>query len=71
MTLVNTQCRLAARPVGLAKPTDWTFTEEEVPSPADGELLVRVEYLSIDPAMRTWMNGRVSSILLIVARASP
>jgi NADPH-dependent curcumin reductase CurA len=57
MTLVNTQCRLAARPVGLAKPTDWTFTEEEVPSPADGELLVRVEYLSIDPAMRTWMNA--------------
>ena len=26
MTLVNTQCRLAARPVGLPKPTDWTFT---------------------------------------------
>ena len=49
MTLVNTQRRLAARPVGLAKPTDWTFTEEEVPSPADGELLVRVEYLSVRP----------------------
>ena len=57
MTLVNAQCRLAARPVGLPKPTDWTFTEEPVPSPADGELLVRVEYLSIDPAMRTWMNA--------------
>ena len=40
MTLVNTQCRLAARPVGLPKPTDWAFTEEPVPSPADGELLV-------------------------------
>jgi NADPH-dependent curcumin reductase CurA len=57
VTLVNTQCRLAARPVGLAKPTDWTFTDEAVPSPADGEFLVRVEYLSIDPAMRTWMNA--------------
>ena len=57
MALVNTQCRLAARPVGLPKPTDWTFTEAPVPSPADGELLVRVEYLSIDPAMRTWMNA--------------
>jgi NADPH-dependent curcumin reductase len=57
MTLVNTQCRLAARPVGLPKATDWTFTEEPVPSPADGELVVRVEYLSIDPAMRTWMNA--------------
>jgi NADPH-dependent curcumin reductase CurA len=57
VTLVNTQCRLAARPVGLPKPTDWTFTEEPVPSPADGEFVVRVEYLSIDPAMRTWMNA--------------
>jgi NADPH-dependent curcumin reductase CurA len=57
VTLVNAQCRLAARPVGLPKATDWTFTEEPVPSPADGELLVRVEYLSIDPAMRTWMNA--------------
>jgi len=34
-----------------------TFTEEPVPSPAEGGLLVRVEYLSIDPAMRTWMNA--------------
>jgi NADPH-dependent curcumin reductase len=61
VTLVNTQCHLAARPVGLPKPTDWTFTEEQVPSPADGELLVRVEYLSIDPAMRTWMNASLGS----------
>jgi NADPH-dependent curcumin reductase CurA len=57
VTPVNTQCRLAARPVGLAKPTDWTFTDQAVPNPADGEFLVRVEYLSIDPAMRTWMNA--------------
>ena len=57
MTTVNTQCRLAARPVGLPQASDWTFTEEPVPAPADGELLVRVEYLSIDPAMRTWMNA--------------
>jgi NADPH-dependent curcumin reductase CurA len=57
VTLVNMQCRLAARPVGLPNSTDWAFTEEPVPTPADGELLVRVEYLSIDPAMRTWMNA--------------
>ena len=57
MTLVNAQCRLAARPVGLPKTTDWAFTEEPVSSPADGEFLVRVQYLSIDPAMRTWMNA--------------
>jgi NADPH-dependent curcumin reductase CurA len=57
VTLVNSQCRLAARPVGLPKPADWSFTEKPVPSPADGEFLVQVEYLSIDPAMRTWMNA--------------
>ncbi|MDT5210144.1 MAG: hypothetical protein QOF67_2559 [Mycobacterium sp.] len=57
MTLVNMQCRLAARPIGLPNSADWAFTEEPVPTPADGELLVRVEYLSIDPAMRTWMNA--------------
>ena len=57
MTLTNTQCRLAARPVGLPKPSDWEISDEPAGSPADGEFLVRVEYLSVDPAMRTWMNA--------------
>ncbi len=57
MTLVNTMCRLAARPVGLPKPSDWEVSDEPAGSPADGEFLVRVEYLSVDPAMRTWMNA--------------
>jgi NADPH-dependent curcumin reductase len=50
-------CRLAARPVGLPKPSDWEIADEPAGSPADGEFLVRVEYLSVDPAMRTWMNA--------------
>lgn len=50
-------CRLAARPVGLPKSADWEVVEESVESPGAGEFLVRVEYLSIDPAMRTWMNA--------------
>jgi NADPH-dependent curcumin reductase CurA len=57
VTLVNTQCRLAARPVGLPNITDWEIVEGPVESPADGEFLVRVEYVSVDPAMRTWMNA--------------
>jgi NADPH-dependent curcumin reductase CurA len=52
----NRQFRLAARPVGLPKPTDWSFVEEPARAPADGEVLVGVEYLSLDPAMRGWMN---------------
>ena len=56
MTRVNTQCRLAARPVGLPNPSDWDFVEEPAPEPGDGQFLVEVEYISLDPAMRAWMN---------------
>ena len=56
MTPLNAQWRLAARPVGLPKPSDWKYVEEPAPEPADGQFLVRVEYLSLDPAMRGWMN---------------
>ena len=52
----NKQVRLAARPVGMPKRSDWQFTEEAVPEPGEGELLVKVQYLSLDPAMRGWMN---------------
>ncbi|OBF81341.1 NADP-dependent oxidoreductase [Mycobacterium sp. 852002-51163_SCH5372311] len=41
----------------MPKPSDWDIADEPVGSPADGEFLVRVEYLSVDPAMRTWMNA--------------
>lgn len=57
MTLTNTVCRLAARPVGLPKVSDWQINDEPAATPADGEFLVQVEYLSVDPAMRTWMNA--------------
>jgi NADPH-dependent curcumin reductase len=56
MDAVNHQVRLAARPVGLPKPSDWEHTEERVAEPGDGEVLVKVRYLSLDPAMRGWMN---------------
>jgi NADPH-dependent curcumin reductase CurA len=54
---VNRQCRLAARPIGLPKPDDWEVVDGPVESPGDGQFLVRVDYLSIDPAMRSWMNA--------------
>ena len=56
MAQQNRQYRLAARPVGLAKPSDWSFTTEPVADPADGQVLVKVLQLSLDPAMRGWMN---------------
>ncbi len=60
--LTNRQVRLAARPEGLPKPSDWKFTEEAVREPGDGELLVKVSHISLDPAMRGWMNEGKSYI---------
>jgi NADPH-dependent curcumin reductase len=56
-SLTNRQWRLAARPHGLPVLSDWEFTEEAVPSPGEGEFVVRVLYISLDPAMRGWMNA--------------
>jgi len=62
MPTVNHQVRLAARPVGLPIATDWKFTQEPVPEPADREFLVKVLCISLDPAMRGWMNEGKSYI---------
>jgi NADPH-dependent curcumin reductase len=56
MTLINVQCRLAARPTGLPRQSDWSFVEEAAPEPGDREFRVQVEHISVDPAMRSWMN---------------
>src|SRR5512137_1435714 len=61
-TLVNHQVRLAARPVGLPVASDWQFTEEAVAEPAEGGVLVKTLALSLDPAMRGWMNEGKSYI---------
>lgn len=59
---INHQIRLAARPVGLPQASDWQFTEEPLRDLQDGEILVRTIYLSLDPAMRGWMNEGKSYI---------
>jgi len=56
MDAVNHQFQLAARPVGLPKPSDWRYVQAPVPEPGDGEVLVKIHYVSLDPAMRGWMN---------------
>ena len=60
--LMNQQFRLAARPVGLPKRSDWEQTSEPVREIADGEIVVKALYLSLDPAMRGWMNEGKSYI---------
>lgn len=56
MPLTNHQFRLAARPSGLPKRSDWNYTEEPVRDPGPGEVVVQNLYISLDPAMRGWMN---------------
>src|SRR5262245_49844618 len=57
MTSLNHQIRLAARPVGVPTPSDWELTSEPVPVPDAGGFVVTVAYLSVDPAMLTWINA--------------
>lgn len=60
--LQNQQYRLAARPFGLPKPSDWQIVIEPIRDITDGEILVKTLYLSLDPAMRGWMNEGKSYI---------
>jgi hypothetical protein len=48
--------KLARRPVGDIADGDLAYVEETLPDPADGECIVRVNYLSLDPTNRIWMS---------------
>ena len=61
-TQMNRQVRLAARPDGLPKSTDWTIVDKPIARPGAGEVLVKVRYISVDPAMRGWMDDRASYV---------
>jgi NADPH-dependent curcumin reductase len=56
MTELNHRFTLATRPVGMPKRSDWNYAAEAIPELADGQLLIKILYVSLDPAMRGWMN---------------
>ncbi|GAA3527248.1 NADP-dependent oxidoreductase [Nocardioides daeguensis] len=56
----TTQIRLAARPVGEPADTDFAFVTEDLPELADGQVLLRTLYLSLDPYMRGRMSAAKS-----------
>ena len=60
--LTNHQIRLASRPVGLPTAANWQFTDEPVKQPGEGGVLLQTLALSLDPAMRGWMNEGKSYI---------
>jgi NADPH-dependent curcumin reductase CurA len=56
MTDVNRRLILLARPTGLVDASIVGSDETPVPELAEGQALVRVQHLSIDPTIRTWMD---------------
>jgi NADPH-dependent curcumin reductase CurA len=60
--MVNKQILLASRPTGWVAESNFMLAESEPGSPADGEVLVRNIYMSVDPYMRGRMNDMKSYI---------
>ena len=71
----NKQQLLVKRPVGVPDEDTWNFTSTPIRDLEDGEMLVEQHYISLDPAMRGWMNETRSYIPPVqlgeVMRAGP
>jgi len=57
---MNKQLILAKRPVGLPAEDTWKLESNPIPEPANGEVLIQNHYISLDPAMRGWINDTKS-----------
>jgi hypothetical protein len=60
MAEMNLQILLGRRPAGAPVPEDFAIVETPVPEPAEGQVLVRARYLSLDPYMRGRMSDAKS-----------
>lgn len=61
-TFSSTQIRLKSRPVGLPSKDNWSTAQTEISSINENDIVVKVQTLSLDPAMRGWMNEGKSYI---------
>ena len=59
---MNKRILLAKRPEGLPDASTWQFEERPIPVIDEGKALIQVEYISLDPAMRGWINDTKSYI---------
>lgn len=59
---MNKQLLFVKRPVGEVETSTWTLETNPVPEIEDGQLLIKQHYISLDPAMRGWMNNSKSYI---------
>jgi len=53
----NRQIVLAKRPTAIPEARHFELQETAIPEPGDGEFLIRNRFLSVDPAMRGWVNA--------------
>ena len=53
----NTQVLLASRPRVMVQKSNFSFQTVSIPDLREGQVLVRNEYISLDPAIRGWMNA--------------
>ena len=60
--MINKKLLFKKRPHGLPDENTWELTEEKLPDLLEGEILIEHEYISLDPAMRGWMNEARSYI---------
>lgn len=54
---LNRQILLASRPEGIPQASHFRIAQSPVPRPAAGQVLVRNEWLSVEPAARGWLNA--------------
>lgn len=59
---MNKQQILTQRPEGLPDATTWALEEKAIPQIKDGEALIKIHYVSLDPAMRGWLRDAKSYI---------
>ena len=62
MSDMNREFLLNARPVGDIKDTDFKLVETDIPQPGPDEVLVQVQFLAVEPAMRGWMENRADYV---------
>ena len=60
--MTNRRQILVERPTGLPTAATWRLEEAPVPDPAPGQIVIRNHYVSLDPAMRGWLNDTRSYI---------
>jgi NADPH-dependent curcumin reductase CurA len=58
----NRMVKLARRPKGMIVREDFRVEEGPIPEPGDNQFRVKVEYISLDPAMRGWVNDTKSYV---------